>query len=31
MIGDATHAALIESSRLQLYRAVQTFLEESLP
>ncbi len=31
MIGEATHAALIEKNRLQLFKVVQTFLEESFP
>lgn len=31
MIGEATHAALIEKNRVQLFKAVQTFLEESFP
>jgi pimeloyl-ACP methyl ester carboxylesterase len=30
MVGEATHAALLEKNRLQLYRAVQEFLEEPL-
>lgn len=31
MIGRATHAALIETNRVQLYRAIQQFLEEPGP
>ena len=31
MIGEGTHSVMLEKNRMQLFREVQTFLDEDIP